>query len=402
LDKTVKLWSLPEAKLLTTIKAHQEAVNALVVTPDGKTLITGSSDLGVKLWSLSDTLSDTKILTTLEGHKTPILALVVTPNGKILASGSEDGISKLWSLPDGNLLKSLEGHKDWVGGLAVTPDGNILASASFDNTIKLWSLPGGELLTTIEGHKNPVNAVVVTPDGKILITGSWDNTIKLWSLPDGKLLATLEGHKESVWALAMVPDGKTLASGDSGGMAILWNPEFLQGIEPCFRTYLSDQETTQSGKPAHTGGPDVSAPEVPPTYVPPPYVPPPYVAPPVCACNKVCTCVPISSRRWKTNILPLGGALAQIERLRAVRFDWEAGAPQGRAGPDLGFIAEEVAPIIPEVVAFDEHRKPLGVDYARLTVLLVEAVQNQQKQIEELQGEISRLLVQLSPVAAND
>jgi hypothetical protein len=60
-------------------------------------------------------------------------------------------------------------------------------------------------------------------------------------------------------------------------------------------------------------------------------------------------------------------------------------------GPDLGLIAEEVATVIPEAVAFDDNGAAIGVDYNRLTALLVEAVKSQQEQIADLRRELQGL-----------
>ena len=89
-----------------------------------------------------------------------------------------------------------------------------------------------------------------------------------------------------------------------------------------------------------------------------------------------------SSRRYKANVADLDGGLAAVARLRGVSFDWKATGKH-----DIGFIAEEVAAVVPEVVAFDDHGAQ-GVDYARLTTLLVEAIQEQQAQIEELRARL--------------
>jgi hypothetical protein len=85
-----------------------------------------------------------------------------------------------------------------------------------------------------------------------------------------------------------------------------------------------------------------------------------------------------SSRRWKTDVATLTDGLALVEQLRGVRYRWkESGAP------DIGFIAEEVGGVVPEVVAYaDNGVDATGVDYARLVALLVEAVKAQQAQIE--------------------
>ena len=57
-----------------------------------------------------------------------------------------------------------------------------------------------------------------------------------------------------------------------------------------------------------------------------------------------------SSKRWKTNIKPIKGALDTIKDLRGVSFDWKESGKK-----DIGLVAEEVAKVIPEVVSFDEQ-----------------------------------------------
>jgi Chaperone of endosialidase len=82
-----------------------------------------------------------------------------------------------------------------------------------------------------------------------------------------------------------------------------------------------------------------------------------------------------SSRRWKTNIHPLENALSKVEQLRGVSYDLKDSGKH-----EIGVIAEEVGQVVPEVVSFEKNGKD-GVDYSRLTALLIEAVKQQQKQI---------------------
>lgn len=94
-----------------------------------------------------------------------------------------------------------------------------------------------------------------------------------------------------------------------------------------------------------------------------------------------------SSRRWKTNIQTIQGALEKVERLRGVSFDWKE-----KGGHDIGLIAEEVGEVVPEVVSYEENGKDaMGLDYARLTAVLIEAVKEQQSQIRELKAELEEL-----------
>lgn len=94
-----------------------------------------------------------------------------------------------------------------------------------------------------------------------------------------------------------------------------------------------------------------------------------------------------SSRRWKRNIEPIEGSLNKVMNLRGVSFEWKENGKE-----DIGLIAEEVAEVIPEVVAFEENGEDAqSIDYSRLVAVLIEATKEQQKEIEGLIAEISEL-----------
>lgn len=79
-----------------------------------------------------------------------------------------------------------------------------------------------------------------------------------------------------------------------------------------------------------------------------------------------------SSIRWKRNVANIDDPLAKLSRLRGVYFDWDH-AHGGRH--DVGMIAEEVGAVLPEIVQFEVNRiDAIGLDYSKLTPLLVEAV----------------------------
>ena len=97
-----------------------------------------------------------------------------------------------------------------------------------------------------------------------------------------------------------------------------------------------------------------------------------------------------SSRRWKTNIEPLKDPMAKVMALRGVSYDWKETGKH-----DIGLIAEEVGEVVPEVVTYEKNGiDAQSVDYARLTALLIEAVKEQQRTIEEMKSEISDLKAQ--------
>jgi hypothetical protein len=78
-----------------------------------------------------------------------------------------------------------------------------------------------------------------------------------------------------------------------------------------------------------------------------------------------------SSKRFKSNITPISNALEVLKKLEGVRFDWKE---TGKS--DIGFIAEEVDKVLPEVVLKDDNNEPLAIDYGKITSILIEAVKD--------------------------
>lgn len=81
--------------------------------------------------------------------------------------------------------------------------------------------------------------------------------------------------------------------------------------------------------------------------------------------------------------------LGTIERLQGVQYQWD---PAHGGKPDIGFIAEDVAKVIPELVTMEPDGKAAqGMDYSHLTALTVEAIKEQQVQIQDQQNRIRAL-----------
>lgn len=205
--------------LCDIVKSHSKCIASLAFSPDGTLLVSGSWDNTVKLW----TIPNGRLLQTLEGHTSPLHSIAISPNGLWIASGGNDKIVKLWNIPEGNLLKNMVSHSSYVNSVAFSPDSTLLASCSSDNKIKLWNIPGGTLEKTLEGHEQDVNCVVFSPDGTFLATCSEDSTIKFWSVLDGELLKTVTADYTRFKSLAFSPDGTLLISGSSYQTICIWS-----------------------------------------------------------------------------------------------------------------------------------------------------------------------------------
>jgi hypothetical protein len=92
-----------------------------------------------------------------------------------------------------------------------------------------------------------------------------------------------------------------------------------------------------------------------------------------------------SDKRLKSNIKTVEGALDKVNSLRGVTFKWKEGGSDS-----IGLIAQEVQKVIPEVVTKDDNGY-LGIRYTNLIGVLVEAIKEQQDQINTLKKQIEKL-----------
>jgi WD40 repeat protein len=247
-DTCIRLWSLPEGRSLKTLAAHQEPVNCLRFTPDGRRLVSAGGawhpewapedgDYKVRLWSVPRG----QLLRTLEGHRNWISSLSVSPDGRYLASGGTEVL--IWALTDGKrrsrdgvgpaLLRpsrpiaESRGMGNWTSCLAMSPDGRVLAGGTMDRMLGLWRLPDGAL-TVLAGHERAISCLTFSPDGRLLISGSEDHTLRLWDVAESRELKTLTGHTQPVTCLALRADGRMVASGSGDSTIRLWESELVR------------------------------------------------------------------------------------------------------------------------------------------------------------------------------
>ncbi len=101
-----------------------------------------------------------------------------------------------------------------------------------------------------------------------------------------------------------------------------------------------------------------------------------------------------SDKRLKENIKPLDSALDKVLKISGVEFDWkelteeEKKTIHGNEGHDVGVIAQEIEEVLPEVVTTRESGYK-AVKYEKIVPLLIEAIKEQQQQINQLEEKLN-------------
>eukprot|EP01018_Ginkgo_biloba_P002871 Gb_33494 [translate_table: standard] len=186
-DKTVKVWRMVDLKCIETIKAHEDAVNAIAVGHDGL-LFTGSDDCTAKVWRRVVGRDMHALTMTLDTRSSPVKALALSPDGSVLYAGCSDGRINCWEKAQlsGQMhhAGSLRGHGHAV--LCLATGSNLLFSGSADTTIRVWMMEVGVVhccLAVLEGHRGPVKSIAASieaENGCLVYSGSNDGTVKVW------------------------------------------------------------------------------------------------------------------------------------------------------------------------------------------------------------------------------
>lgn len=234
-DHTLRIWDAATGTVIGEpiegpIKNGENYFTDVAFAPDGSTII-AVGDGDVSFWKAN---GDVSVGIALKGHKLSVNAIVFSPDGDLMASGSNDATIRLWNVKTMKQIgKPLQGHKGAVYSLAFSPDGRHIVSGGEDATLRLWDVRTQELIgSAVKAHKDSIiNSVAYSPDGKIIASGSGtilneedDDTIRLW---DAKTLESI-GNALNFSAgktsnISFTRDSRRIVFSDESGDIRVWD-----------------------------------------------------------------------------------------------------------------------------------------------------------------------------------
>ncbi|HLW65547.1 MAG TPA: hypothetical protein VKS79_09530 [Gemmataceae bacterium] len=207
-DGVIRIFDVAKGAQLKAINAHVAQpqpfpVYCLAWSPDYKQIVSGSLDRSLKIWDAAGGTLVREIKghdekASPKGHEEGVLTLAVSPDGKFVVSGSSDRTIKMWNMADGAFVREFinptlpenapkpavdpkqtpplvrppAAHPGWVEHLCYTPDGKYLVSVGGaprnKGYLAIWNPADGKLVHGVELAVGQIHHVAVSPDGGTL------------------------------------------------------------------------------------------------------------------------------------------------------------------------------------------------------------------------------------------
>ena len=100
----------------------------------------------------------------LRGHRDAVNTAAFSPDGRSVVTASADVSVRVFDATTDTERQRLNGHAASVNSASYSPDGKRIVTASADHTVRLWAADTGRMQSVLNGHNGSVNAVVFSPD----------------------------------------------------------------------------------------------------------------------------------------------------------------------------------------------------------------------------------------------
>jgi WD40 repeat protein/serine/threonine protein kinase len=230
-DNTARLWDARTGRPRGKPMHHAHNVYAVAFSPDGQTVLTGSHDKTARLWDAQ----------TCEPRGEPMLHedyvshVAFSPGGQMVLTVSGKS-ARLWDAQTGEARGEPMLHALNVSDVAFSPDGQTILTAGNDGT-RWWDAESGRPLNEPSRSAVSARTVIFSPDGQTVLTTGSDAACLL-DASTGKLRGQPMKHGAWVRAAAFSPDGRTILTGCHDKTAQLWD---AKTCEPRGKTMLHEE-----------------------------------------------------------------------------------------------------------------------------------------------------------------
>ncbi|MCP4687429.1 MAG: hypothetical protein GY859_05220, partial [Desulfobacterales bacterium] len=217
----MQIRSVETGELFSVKTGHQDAMNDVAFSADGKWCISGSSDGQVRPWRLTGRTVDQLERTE---HGSRVCQLAFSPDGKLLASGNfHYPISVIaWDVETGLPIHVFPCPNITIKSVVIDLANRLLAAGSEGGDIWVWDLESERLVNEFSIQNKKVTRLFFDSTGQRLVSGAGGSEIQLWDLQKGAQLMKAECDYASRPVMQSRAPGFFLAFHNKGTL-FLWN-----------------------------------------------------------------------------------------------------------------------------------------------------------------------------------
>jgi WD40 repeat protein len=238
-DRTAFIFNFNSGRQVKKFKGDKGSCTSCYISasfsPDGQRIVIGHTD-SVFIWDIASE----RVVRTMEGRRGSYGAAKYSYDGKYISSILY-GIIHVWNAQTGKLVRTIGEEEKNYRDLQFSPVSNTMLAGNENRVAHIWKIPSGMKIMTFKGYLNDfgeeilgdsymywvafINEIRLSPDGKYVAIGKTGNNARLMDFATGKLVSTFRGHKGIVISLDFSPDGKRLATGSVDGTVRIWDVE---------------------------------------------------------------------------------------------------------------------------------------------------------------------------------
>lgn len=164
-------WLKPTVKIETA----SADIRATCISPDGESIVLGTSRSQVEFYNLSD---GKRRRPSLKLSSVP-RAMVMTSGGQLII-GNDMGNIEFWNVVNGERRARVKAHTSRINAIAAFPDGHSVVTAGRDRDVTIWDVQSTERITNLAGHPRQVFGIAIASDGKTMATCGLAGDIRIW------------------------------------------------------------------------------------------------------------------------------------------------------------------------------------------------------------------------------
>lgn len=191
---------------------YERPLLACGIDPQARFVVTSSENRLLQRFSFPDGRMDVFP----PAHESWVQAIALSGDGRTCVSGGGDGRLVWWDVAEAiTSVRTIDAHQGWIRSLSMSPDGRWLASGGYDRQVRLWDMASGERVRSWTDHEMNVYAVQFFPDCRRLASGDLKGTIVLRDRDADAPIARFDGA-----TLHSFNDGQRVNFGGVRGLAV--------------------------------------------------------------------------------------------------------------------------------------------------------------------------------------